>query len=78
MPYSVQDQLVSELARNLVANTAPQELPLFRPVSEAYFKDPDGTLKGQPGKDETLGFGVGEAATFITPIVLAVMTDVLK
>jgi hypothetical protein len=78
MPYPVQDQLVSELARDLVGQTAPQELALFRPVSEAYFKDPDRALKGQPCKDEALGFGVAEAAIFITPIVLAVMTDVLK
>jgi hypothetical protein len=78
MPHSAQDQLVSELARDLVTDTAPQELPLFRPLSEAYLSDPEGTLKGQAGRDETLGFGLAEAATFLTPIVLAVITDVVK
>jgi hypothetical protein len=78
MPHSTQDQVVSALARDVVAHVAPQELPLFQPVSEEYFKDPEKAVKGQIGKDEALGFGVVEAATFVTPIVLSVLTDVLK
>ena len=78
MPHSVQDQTISALARDIVSDIAPQELPLFQPVSEQYFKDPERALKGQTGRDEPLGFGVGEAATFITPIVLATLADVLK
>jgi len=67
-----QNQLVADLARDMVAEIAPQELPTFRAQSEAYFKDPERALKGQAGKDDMLGFGVGAAVTFLTPVVLAV------
>jgi hypothetical protein len=72
------DLMISELARDLVASTAPQELPLFQPLSKAYFRDPKKTLEGQKPKDEALGFGIAEAATFVTPVALAVLKDVFS
>lgn len=77
MIVAVDQKLIADLARNVVAETAPQELPLFRPVSEAYFREPKTALHGKRGKDEMLGFGVGEAITLVTPVVLAIMTDVV-
>jgi hypothetical protein len=71
-------QLVANVARDVVSQMAPQELPLFRATSEAYFKDPHKTLQTQSGKDEMLGFGTGEAVSFLTPIALAVMGEVIK
>jgi hypothetical protein len=62
----------------LVAQIAPQELPLFRPIKEAYFKDLEKTLQRHTAKDEMLGFEVAEAAMLITPIVLGVVTEVVK
>ncbi len=73
-----QKELVADLARDLVAIAAPHELPLFRAVSEAYLNDPERALKAQRGKDEMLGFGMGEAAVLLSPIILAVVTDVLR
>lgn len=73
-----QNQLVADLARDLVAQMAPQEMPLFRANSVAYFKNPDKALQAKAGKDDTLGFGAGEAMTFLTPVVLAVMTQVVQ
>ncbi|MCI0561125.1 MAG: hypothetical protein MN733_21785 [Nitrososphaera sp.] len=78
MTEFTETQLIGDIARDLVTQIAPEELPLFRPIREAYFKDPKKTLKGQAGKDEMLGFGVGDAAILITPIVLGVATDVVK
>jgi len=78
MNDSTQNQLVADLSRDLVLKVAPQEAPLFRAHSEAYFKDPQAALKNQVGKDEKLGFGAGEAVTFLTPIVLAIMIEVVK
>ena len=72
------NELVSELARDLVASNAPQELPLFPALSNAYFRDPQKSLENQKPKDEALGFGIAEAVTFVTPVALAVITDVLK
>ncbi|HJS20075.1 MAG TPA: hypothetical protein VJ785_15110 [Anaerolineales bacterium] len=71
------EQLVSEFAKDLLGELAPQEKALFKPMSEAYFRDPGKVLAAQQGKDELLGFGAAEAATLITPIVLAVSTEVV-
>jgi hypothetical protein len=74
----IDNRLVTDLARDLIVQVAPQEGPLFRPNSEAYFKDPQQALQRQAGKDEMLGFGDGGVVTFLTPIVLMVTTEVVK
>ena len=71
-----EDQLAAELARKVVARTAPQELPMFRATSVAYFKDPDQAFKGKP-KEEMLGFGV-ETIAFLTPYALAIAKPVIR
>jgi hypothetical protein len=68
----VPDDVVAEVARELVVRTAPEELPLFRATSDAYFENPDKALERRGGKDEMLGFGVEAAAILITPIALDV------
>lgn len=78
MADSVDNQLVADVARELVTQLAPQELPLFRANSEAYFRDPDQALAGQKGKDEMLGFGSGEVVVLLTPIALTVVSEVMK
>ena len=76
---SAHTQLITDLSRDIVAQTAPQELPLFRIISEAYFQNPEKTLKAQISKDETLGFGLGEAAALLsTPFVLDAIKEVIK
>ena len=72
MAEEVPDDVVAEVARELVVRTAPQELPLFRATSEAYFANPDKALERRGGKDEVLGFGVEAAALLVTPIALDV------
>lgn len=72
----VDDVLVTRLARAAVAQAAPEELPLFRATSEAYFNDPD-SLERQASGDDMLGFGVGEALVLVTPIALSVAREVL-
>lgn len=73
-----QNQLVTNIAYDLIAQIAPQELPLFSVTSEAYFKNPGKLLKGQKGKDEKLGFGIEIAAVMASPIVLAIVDEVVK
>lgn len=74
---TVDDLLVEELARSAVSRAAPEELPLFRATSEAYFENPDG-LAAQRSGDEMLGFGVDAALVLVTPVALAVSRDVLN
>ena len=78
MAEITEEQLLSEVGRDLIADLAPQELPLFRANSEAYFKNPEKALQGQIGKDEMLGFGAGDAVVLLTPIVLAILNEVVK
>src|SRR5438105_796121 len=78
MTNSEQNQLIADLARDIVGQTAPQELPLFRATSTAYFKRPDKILKHTKGEEEMLGFGMVEAAVMMTPSVLVIMTQVVQ
>ena len=78
MEDSVYNQTVTEVARDLLAQLAPQEKALFRPISESYFKNPEKTLSDNQAKDEMLGFGAAEAVTLLTPVILAVSGDVVK
>jgi hypothetical protein len=69
--------LIEDVARDVLAETAPQELPLFRATSSAYFSDPQRATASAAAKDDALGFGVGDAVLFTTPIVLAVTSEVV-
>jgi hypothetical protein len=73
-----QERLVEVLAKDLVAQIAPQELPLFRSTSQAYFQNSDKYFKGQESKDEMLGFGVGESVTLLTPFILSILVEIVK
>jgi hypothetical protein len=74
---AVDDALVAELARSAVSKAAPEELPLFRATSEAYFENPE-ALAAQRSGDNMLGFGVESALLLVTPVALAVSRDVLS
>jgi hypothetical protein len=78
MTETIQSQLIVDVARDVTIQIAPQEIPLFRAMSEAFLKDPDRLLKAEAGKDEMLGFGVGEAVALMTPIVLIVAAQVIE
>lgn len=71
------DDIAAHLARRALAETAPEELPLFRATSTAYFADPEGTLARRGGKDEMLGFGAEAAMVLVSPIALDVAKNVV-
>jgi hypothetical protein len=75
---ATQHQLVADVARDLVSQVAPEEMPLFRATSEAYFKDPQQVLKEHMGKDDMLGFGTGEVMSLVTPVAVAVSVEVIR
>ena len=47
MTETANDEVVVEVARELVAKTAPEELPLFRATSAAYLEDPQKVLRAE-------------------------------
>jgi len=78
MAVSNENELVDALARDIITQIAPEELLLYQSISEEYFNNPQKLLDEPSKKDEMLGFGVGEAAALLTPIVLGVTAAVVK
>ena len=70
------DALVEALARSAVEQVAPEELPLFRATSEAYFADPSSLERGR-SRDDMLGFGVDAALVLVSPVALQVAKEVI-
>jgi hypothetical protein len=71
------NQLIADVTRDIVAQIEPGEIPLFRAISMQYFKKPAIALKNRSGKDELLGFGIGDAVSLLTPAMLIVMPQVV-
>jgi hypothetical protein len=71
-------ELITDIAHDLIAQIAPQELPLFRPTSEAYLRNLGQGFTPRHATDDMLGFGLDTAITFLTPVVLAVATEAVK
>lgn len=78
MIAETQQQLVVDIARDLLTQVAPQELPLLRPISQQFFQNPDKLRQSRAGREEMLGFGVETVANFWTPEVLVVTTVVVQ
>ena len=71
------DRLLTEdLARSLVGEFAPGELPLFGAMSRAWFATPE-RVKLATSRDDALAFGVVEAGALLTPVLLSASTHVL-
>ncbi len=70
-----EQELISELAQSVLAQAAPDELPVFEETAQDYFDDPAATLRPH-GRDEPVGFGIDIA--LLTPYVLAVATPVIQ
>jgi hypothetical protein len=70
-------QLVTEIARGIIAELAPEELPMFGLASQAYVSDPR-RLSASADDDEMLGFGGGTQLELLTPVVLTVASGVVS
>ena len=77
MTDATQHQLISDIAHELIADIAPRELPLFHLTSEVYIKNLDRGDEPPEPTDEMLGFGLDAATTYLTPVVLALTTEVV-
>ncbi|MGW6534760.1 hypothetical protein ACWGBV_00795 [Streptomyces sp. NPDC055051] len=77
-PGNGQSQLVRDLVRSVVASVAPEELPLVDGLRR--FDDATVTrrLSRKEGRREPLGFGIGEVAALVTPVVWLVLDGVAQ
>src|SRR5262249_20088304 len=71
-------ELTRDVARQAIAHLAPDELTLFDAASDQYFNKPSRVHRGRAGLDEPLSFGIDQAAVLLTPLALAVATDVVN
>jgi hypothetical protein len=74
----VDELLVRDISRVVIARVAPAEKASFRAVSDAYFANAKRTAPSRDGGTGPLGWGAGEAVTLLTPIVLAAMTEAIQ
>jgi hypothetical protein len=69
---TVVQNAIDALARQVVAEQAPAELPLFKATAARYREDPAGTLAAGSGSgsEKALGFGVETAVVLLAPFAL--------
>jgi hypothetical protein len=67
--------LVADVARTIVSEVAPDELPLFEVSSETYLADP--RRVASTDADEMLGFGGGAELELLTPVILSVTSGIV-
>lgn len=75
---SVRDEAVEALARQVVTQVSPGELPLFTATATRYRADPAGTLRPQRSGDAALGFGAEAAVVLMTPFALDLVSRMLR
>ena len=63
-------EIVGSLGRELVSRLAPEELPLY-PSLLSRFEGKNGGRGKASSRDQILGFGIGEAAVLLTPVILS-------
>ena len=72
------DRLTAALARQVIGEIAPEELPLLDSVCRAWFTTKRSGRRRRRGHDAPLGFGPETAATILAPAVLAVCSEVAR
>lgn len=65
---------IERLSREIVAEFAPEELPLFDELAQETFEHPRPPQGEERGGDDPLGFGMNETLVAITPAVSAMVS----
>jgi hypothetical protein len=77
MSTNVDDGLVTDIARIMIAEAAPAELPIFGALSKAYFADSKRASAGG-GDRGLLKIGDTGFVLLLTPVALAAATEVTQ
>ena len=72
------DRLTEALARQVIGEIAPEELPLFDSVCSTWFTTRRSGRRRRRRHEDPLGFGPETAATILAPAVLAVCGEVAR
>ncbi|KIG08985.1 hypothetical protein [Caballeronia concitans] len=76
MDTAIDRTLIRDISRDVLTQLAPEELPLFTTISDAWFADPAAAQKASRNRDAALGFGADTVALF-TPLILQVVSEIL-
>src|SRR5579871_4787300 len=76
MSVDMDTELVTDFGRELIADVAPYELPVFPELAAKYFTTPAPDRRSN--SDELLGFGDGAMLVMATPVALHVASVVIK
>ncbi len=71
-------EFVLDLAREIVGEVAPAELPGFAVLGEGFLRDPGRVLNSRVRSGATLGSGIDTQILVVTPIALAAATVVYE
>ena len=74
LPPQDEQNLVAELTRQILADTAPEEMELFAADEQGWLQ---GTRSQAQTRDEMLGFGT-EIAVLLTPYVISALTATVR
>ena len=80
---AVQIELVRKTAYRIITEQVPHEVETLPDVWAAHAGKVAGRLRGRPWRRhqdnlaESIAFGVGEAVTFLAPIILSVVTEMV-
>lgn len=71
------NELITQVAQDIVADVAPDEIDLFEELIQEYFDDSTPPDFDRPTIDDPLGFGGAELIVAATPAATAAVTAVL-
>ncbi len=64
------DEFITETARYLVSQVAPEELAVFAATAAQFLRSPRGVLRDQRRSGDSLGSGLDTVVDLVTPVAL--------
>ncbi len=72
------NDLIVEIAFEIVQEAAPNEKPLFEAYRKAFLRNQGALFKEGSQNDEMLGFGTDDSITMLAPFILNIITEIVK
>lgn len=76
MQFKSEKQIIIDISLDVISHIAPEETSLFKANTQVFIGN-IGKRK-RINQDESLGFGIGESVTLLTPIVISVTNEIVK
>lgn len=78
MKEQVTNQIVIDIAENLIQEYAPQEISIFRAQSKIFLNNPQAILKTSVNKEQITGSGTEVELVLLSPLLMAALQEVIK